>query len=187
MLKRSWKYISNALLIGIIVILIIPSWRVSFQGWFQGMFMSEMGFEQTSLLSVPPAVMQWELTTMDRENHPFSEYSGQPLIISFWATWCPPCRAELKELKELKKLWADKVHFVSVSEEKITTIKESGLDKDYDFLYRTDRYPSFFQIQSYPTVCIFNKKQELVYKHEGAGRLNTEKNNHFIKGLVENE
>ncbi|MCK5124829.1 MAG: TlpA family protein disulfide reductase [candidate division Zixibacteria bacterium] len=31
----------------------------------------------------------------------WSEFAGQPVVINFWATWCPPCRIEIPILKEL--------------------------------------------------------------------------------------
>jgi len=36
-------------------------------------------------------------------SHSLKEYAGQPLILHFWATWCPPCRAELPQLAAWKK------------------------------------------------------------------------------------
>jgi len=38
-MKRAWRVLSNILFVAIIVILIVPSWRVQFQGWFQSIFM----------------------------------------------------------------------------------------------------------------------------------------------------
>jgi len=32
---------------------------------------------------------------------PITSYRGHPVLINFWATWCPPCRAELPELQHL--------------------------------------------------------------------------------------
>jgi thiol-disulfide isomerase/thioredoxin len=34
--------------------------------------------------------------------HPLSEWSGHPLIVNFWATWCEPCRREIPLLKSLR-------------------------------------------------------------------------------------
>jgi len=35
-----------------------------------------------------------------------AEYKGQPLFVTFWATWCEPCRAEYPMLNELAKQYA---------------------------------------------------------------------------------
>jgi len=35
-----------------------------------------------------------------------AEYKGQPLLVTFWATWCEPCRAEFPMLNELAKQYA---------------------------------------------------------------------------------
>lgn len=40
----------------------------------------------------------------DGNQHQMSEWLGkQPLVVNFWGTWCPPCRAELPDLKRLYK------------------------------------------------------------------------------------
>ncbi len=37
-----------------------------------------------------------------------SDFRGRPLIINFWATWCPPCRAEIPELDAVYREHRDK-------------------------------------------------------------------------------
>jgi thiol-disulfide isomerase/thioredoxin len=34
------------------------------------------------------------------------QYKGEPLLVTFWATWCEPCRDEYPMLNELAKLYA---------------------------------------------------------------------------------
>lgn len=37
-----------------------------------------------------------------------SDYRGKVTLLNFWATWCPPCRAEMPELIELQKRYQDR-------------------------------------------------------------------------------
>ncbi len=40
-----------------------------------------------------------ELTTLDGQPASLADYRGQVLIVNLWATWCPPCKAEMPDLQ----------------------------------------------------------------------------------------
>lgn len=42
----------------------------------------------------------FELTTLDGETVKLSDYRGKKVILNLWATWCPPCRAEMPDMKK---------------------------------------------------------------------------------------
>lgn len=44
-----------------------------------------------------------------------ADLKGKPVYIDIWATWCPPCRAELPYLKKLEEKYGEQIHFVSIS------------------------------------------------------------------------
>lgn len=45
-----------------------------------------------------------------------STWQGQPLVVNFWATWCPPCREEMPAFSRLQsKYAADGVRFVGIA------------------------------------------------------------------------
>jgi len=41
-----------------------------------------------------------ELTTLNGETVKLSDYRGSKVFVNFWATWCPPCRAEMPDIQK---------------------------------------------------------------------------------------
>ncbi|WP_066174725.1 TlpA disulfide reductase family protein [Bacillus marinisedimentorum] len=57
----------------------------------------------------------FELTTLEGEQVRLSDYRGQKVIINFWATWCPPCRAEMPDMQSFYEKSGDKVEILAVN------------------------------------------------------------------------
>jgi len=45
----------------------------------------------------------FELKTIDGETVKLSDYKGQRVMLNFWATWCPPCRAEMPDMQKFQE------------------------------------------------------------------------------------
>ncbi|MHA6252536.1 peroxiredoxin family protein [Oceanobacillus sp. CAU 1775] len=43
----------------------------------------------------------FEVVTLDGEQAKLSDYQGSKVMLNFWATWCPPCRAEMPDMQKL--------------------------------------------------------------------------------------
>lgn len=50
----------------------------------------------------------FQLTTLDGKQVKLSDYKGKKVILNFWATWCPPCRAEVPDLEKFYSSYKDK-------------------------------------------------------------------------------
>src|SRR5262249_54226353 len=57
-----------------------------------------------------------ELTDL-RTGHPFtlSSLRGKPVLVTFWSTWCAPCRAQMSELQKKYDAVKGQVEFVGIS------------------------------------------------------------------------
>src|SRR3990172_7615072 len=53
----------------------------------------------------PPRVDQpapdFRVRGLDGQYYQLSDFRGRPVWINFWATWCPPCRAEMPDIQEV--------------------------------------------------------------------------------------
>lgn len=182
--KKIFDYSLNALLVLIILMLFIPSWRVGFQGWFQGLFLGEAEFKKEIREKIPDKDKNWAIFDMQKNMVNFAELEGKPIVLSFWATWCGPCRAELPELHGLYNALKNTAHVLAVSEESHEIIEETGLQNTYPFLYNTPGIPAFFEVSAYPTLLIIDKHMHIVFRNKGAAGLNTEVNIQFIQSLA---
>jgi len=50
---------------------------------------------------------RFELPDLDGGTFKLSDHEGKVVLVDFWATWCPPCRAALPHLQELSVEYAD--------------------------------------------------------------------------------
>jgi thiol-disulfide isomerase/thioredoxin len=55
-----------------------------------------------------------------------SDFEGKLLIVDFWGTWCPPCRAEIPSFIKLKKEYADKLDVVGFAFERTDDEEEAA-------------------------------------------------------------
>jgi thiol-disulfide isomerase/thioredoxin len=70
----------------------------------------------TSETKVPEVLPAIELVDRDGKKRKLSEWSGGPLMVNFWATWCAPCRREIPLLNKVRAARAaQKVEIVGVA------------------------------------------------------------------------
>ena len=58
---------------------------------------------QTEKTAAPDFTVQ----DADGNNVSLSDFTGKPVVINFWASWCPPCRAEMPDFEEMYKKYSD--------------------------------------------------------------------------------
>ncbi|MBF0447694.1 MAG: TlpA family protein disulfide reductase [Magnetococcales bacterium] len=71
-----------------------------------GLFFSVLSVGSVRAVENPALTMP--LTTVAGDHFRLVDFKGQVLVINFWATWCPPCLAEIPELIQFQKEYAAK-------------------------------------------------------------------------------
>ncbi len=103
----------------------------------------------TSIISgsaLPPAPVvgrtppDFTLQTSDGQTITLSEMRGRPVWINFWATWCPPCRAEMPEMEQKYAQFKDKglVILGVDAGESVEQVKSFTASRGFDWTFVLD-------------------------------------------------
>jgi cytochrome c biogenesis protein CcmG, thiol:disulfide interchange protein DsbE len=62
-----------------------------------------------------PPVSDRTFETFDGQTTSLREFEGEPLVVNFWASWCPPCIAEMPEFEQVHLARGDEVRFLGLN------------------------------------------------------------------------
>lgn len=78
-------------------------------------------------------------TWINTESFKIADHKDKIVVVEFWATWCPPCRASIPHLKTLHETYADKgVILCSLTNEPAETVKEFNKKAGMTWIVGTD-------------------------------------------------
>ena len=96
------------------------------------------------------------------------EMDGKPLLLEFWATWCPPCRTSIPHLNEIHEKFKDRgLLVVGVTEEPNSVIKKFQKEVPMDYAVATDtggRLNEKMGISGIPHAFLVNTSGEIVWQ-----------------------
>ena len=114
---------------------------------------------------------------------------GKVVFINFWATWCPPCIAEMPGINRLyQKLNRDSSIFFIMADADGDFIKSGKFMAVHNYvlpLFRSGgSVPGDFFSGTLPTTIVINKKGEIVFHELGVANYDTKKFEDFLKRLA---
>jgi len=181
-LKKNW---SNLLFGAFILLMIVPQTRMPIQVIIQRFISfspSEIDKEDRAILNG----YDWNLSSINSEKMNLSQSEGKVVLINFWATWCPPCVAEMPELQELYDTYGDKVDFYFVTNEKPETVNFFLEKKGYELpvYIQIEQSPTVLESSSLPTTYLLSKSGEIVMRKTGAASWNSDKVHQVLDELL---
>ncbi|MCD6190031.1 MAG: redoxin domain-containing protein [Sulfurimonas sp.] len=106
------------------------------------------------------------ITLMNNELYSFKE--DKPILIHFWATWCPTCKLEASNIEMISKQY--EVISVAVNSGSNKEIQNYLNEHGFTFKVVNDQqsiYSSEFKIAAFPTTFIYDKNRDLVFSEVG--------------------
>lgn len=93
---------------------------------------------------------------------------GKPIVIHFWATWCPTCKLEASNIQKLSESY--EVFTIAVNSGDDAVIEAYLKERDLNFKVINDKtgmWAERFNVEAFPTTFIYDAKGELKFSEVG--------------------
>jgi len=131
----------------------------------------------TSAMSAQKMLPDTEVSTLEGEKVSISKHgkNGKLTVISFWATWCSPCKKELDAISEVYEEWDElyNAELVAISVDNTRSLAKVGpmvAQKGWDYQIYLDpnqQLQNSLNFRVVPQTYIVNEVGEIVYEHTG--------------------
>lgn len=129
----------------------------------------------------------WKLQTLNGETVDLNSSKDKVVVINFWATWCPPCIAEMPSFQRLYDHFkADgEVVFLFIANDDPTKVQNFIRKKNYKLpvFFSVTKAPSELSSSSLPTTYVLDKEGAIVVRKVGALDWDNKKIIRLIEGI----
>jgi thiol-disulfide isomerase/thioredoxin len=125
------------------------------------------------LLKEPMEVPAFTVTDLDGKTVSFADLRGKVVLVNFWATWCPPCRAEIPDLVKLQDKYRDKLVILGISEDEEISPQEvkafaAAQKMNYVVAMSTPELSKIFKgVSALPTTFVIDPDGKIQQRHVG--------------------
>jgi thiol-disulfide isomerase/thioredoxin len=101
----------------------------------------------------------------------FSDFEGMPLLVNFWATWCPPCLAEMPLIQDFADLYQEQLVVLAINAgEDEAVVRNFVTQQNLELtvlLDPTNSAAKHFRVYGFPTTLFFDEDGVLQSTHIG--------------------
>ena len=173
---------SNIIFVIVVVLMLYPPSRE----WFMRQIAFSPSIENVENLK-KINTYNWDLKGLNTDNVNFNQFKGKVIFVNFWATWCPPCRAELPMIQNFYNDYKDKIAFVFVTNENWSTVSKFFKEKGYNLpVYNSiSTMPiKFTETNSIPASYLIDQNGHVLISETGAADWNSDKLRNLIDDLL---
>lgn len=113
----------------------------------------QQGSEKSQQIPMAP---DFTLADQYGQEHTLSDYKGKVVFINFWATWCPPCKAELPDIEEIYREYG-----MNKDDVVILGMTFPNMDREKS----KEEIIEFIEEEGYTFPTLFDESMELAYKY----------------------
>ncbi|WP_203296470.1 TlpA family protein disulfide reductase [Luteirhabdus pelagi] len=181
-IRKNW---GNILFVIVLALLLIPQTRMLIQVPIQRLLSfspSELSEEERTTVEE----YRWQLEDSKGSHVQFEEAKGEVVVLNFWATWCPPCVAEMPSFQSLYDTYGSRVKFYFVTSEEPEVVAKFMDSNKYNLPIYFQKYqaPKPLQVTSLPTTFIISKEGTIVVNKTGAADWNSDRTHEIVKQLL---
>jgi len=191
MTSKRWTLIAAVGLIALVAVLVFP--------YVRGLRKSDSAASGAGahtgavrLFREPATLPAFTLTDLNGKTLSSSSLKGKVVLMNFWATWCPPCRAEIPDLISLQKKYGDKLIVIGISEDEgsVEDVRKfvAAQGMTYPVAMSTPELRKIFRgVVALPTTFVLDPDGKLEQKHVGMlNAADTEAETRVLAGLDRN-
>ena len=180
------KNLKNILFVIAIALLIIPQTRKPIQVFLQKIIAYVKPVTINNEKNTRITDYNWKLTDETNTVFNFEDTKGKVVLVNFWATWCPPCIAEMPSLQALYNDYNEKIVLLFVTTDFYSEINPFMQKNKYTFkVHRpASDYPAYFNISTIPRTFLIDKNGTIIIDESGAANWNSDKIRTTIDNLL---
>jgi len=187
-MKVTKKMIYNILFYGLIIFILTPYGRPKFLqaiSYVKSMIISPNipKTDDRTLISNMDLKLKGTLNASDIN---LENLKGNLIFLNYWATWCPPCRAEMPSIQQLYDDYKGKMAFVFITNDPKEKVVKFYADNNHNFpTYSLLSNPApEISTKSLPTTFIIDKQGRIVAKEIGASNWNSKGYRKMFDALI---
>jgi len=187
--KRWYGKLIDVVFVVLLILLIIPSSRKEVMTYASKVRMYLTSVEESAAPQKLASLHTLQFVDQEGAYHQLDDFLDKPVFINYWATWCPPCRAEMPALEKLYQQYGGRVHFLFISKQPMERQQAFLTSQGYDLpVYQLASRPGgSLSYSVLPTSLVISKDNRMLLRKEGAVNWQSKQVKKIFEGLAQED